>query len=377
MASPTTLEIWGQVCQLFREIDDLRQEQQALIAKINRNSRINGNVVDSYEEGEAEDGAIEDGIEEIDDGGEKVSNIEAWQRQRQQQRHQQMLKRGIQLAKQEEELELKAVDLLKELSATFRRSGSGGSRAGKHAGRAKGHAYPQAPHAPVIADDEDKLNSSSLGSTELRAAAATRALGIKQRGRDSYLDDDSKIGLEDSGMPYIHEGRNFTRSRTRSASVASNTGSAGSSAAPGGGGKDQSLIDSYVAAHVPNAADQSDEWILAKVKQALGNNQYIVEDVDDGGKYRIRYNQMLLIDPDRPEIKRGERVLGMYPGTTVFYKASVLAPPSQNPNPLVNASWVIPGITIQGAYKVQFDDDDIKEMNIPTHFVFPMPRQQK
>ncbi|KAJ1914022.1 hypothetical protein H4219_004968 [Mycoemilia scoparia] len=159
----------------------------------------------------------------------------------------------------------------------------------------------------------------------------------------------------------------------------SNSGKTTTPATAGGDSKSKdnlqnSLVGTYVAAHIPGAADQLDEWILAKIRQVLSSTRVEVEDVDDGGRYTLSTKQILKINPHRPEIKRGDRALGMYPGTTVFYKATVLAPPSQNPNPLVDASWIIPGIPINGAYKVRFDDDDYREMNIPTHLVFPMPR---
>ncbi|SAL98106.1 hypothetical protein [Absidia glauca] len=124
-------------------------------------------------------------------------------------------------------------------------------------------------------------------------------------------------------------------------------------------------VGTLVAARQPTQKDaRNDEWILARVLQFHPDkNKYHVEDVDrdDFGEtqhYMLLPRQLIPI-PDRndhrPEYPTGRHVLALYPGTTCFYKAIVVVPPSKNKD-------------VVGTYKVQFEDDnnEIKYAN-PEH----------
>ncbi|KAI8341290.1 SGF29 tudor-like domain-containing protein [Chlamydoabsidia padenii] len=128
------------------------------------------------------------------------------------------------------------------------------------------------------------------------------------------------------------------------------------------------LIDSTLVAASPltQKDTRNDEWILARVLQFhTDKNRYHIEDVDrdeygNTQRYMVSPRQVIPI-PDitdnRLEYPSGHHVLALYPGTTCFYKATVMVPPSKNKD--MNAI---------GTYKVQFEDDnnEIKYAN-PNH----------
>ncbi|CAO3590530.1 unnamed protein product [Absidia cylindrospora] len=112
-----------------------------------------------------------------------------------------------------------------------------------------------------------------------------------------------------------------------------------------------------VAARQPPQKDaRNDEWILARVLQFHADkNKYHVEDVDHDEygqtqRYMLSSRQVIPI-PDSsyrgPEYPSGRHVLALYPGTTCFYKAIVVTPPSKNKDS-----------DTMGMYKVQFEDDN-------------------
>ncbi|KAJ2156967.1 hypothetical protein GGF46_004838 [Coemansia sp. RSA 552] len=150
---------------------------------------------------------------------------------------------------------------------------------------------------------------------------------------------------------------------------------------------------SLVAARV--VADE--EWILATV---LGfsseRNRYTVQDYDVESGERPTYvlgpRSVVYVssDPrlgarrvrdDTRTLGTGQRVLALYPRTTVFYQCTVVLPPSLNaaspPDP--HAALVFaPGVPPAPArpdprsnpmYRVRFDDDDDKEVDVPAHLV--------
>ncbi|KAI8329399.1 SGF29 tudor-like domain-containing protein [Chlamydoabsidia padenii] len=107
-----------------------------------------------------------------------------------------------------------------------------------------------------------------------------------------------------------------------------------------------------VAARQPTQKDQrNDEWILARVLEYHSDkNKYHVEDVDsdengDTQRYMLLPRQLIPI-PDRnehrPEYPTGHLVLALYPGTTCFYKAIVMVPPTKVRLNIVNGikSWI-------------------------------------
>ncbi|KAJ2232408.1 hypothetical protein IWW45_004992 [Coemansia sp. RSA 485] len=170
---------------------------------------------------------------------------------------------------------------------------------------------------------------------------------------------------------------------------------------------------SLVAARVATAGagEQGEEWILATVlSYSSEKNRYTVQDYDVESAVRPTYvlspRLVLFVSSEssanpsarrrlwdrarNPEMARGQRVLGLYPRTTAFYQGSVVLPPSLNTQPSHPSSLGAYGATLavgseQDAaappdpvtnpmYKVQFDDDDVKEVDVPAHLVIPMPK---
>ncbi|KAI9262045.1 SGF29 tudor-like domain-containing protein [Sporodiniella umbellata] len=132
-----------------------------------------------------------------------------------------------------------------------------------------------------------------------------------------------------------------------------------------------------VAARQPPQKDKDEEWILAVVIcYNHEKNKYEVEDVDQDefGK-RQRYmlqprnvipiphlSEMMAL----PELDTGEDVLALYPGTTCFYKAKVVAPPSKNKESAYERS-----------YTVQFEDDNNEYKHVMSGHVLELPRNNK
>ncbi|EIE80314.1 hypothetical protein RO3G_05019 [Rhizopus delemar RA 99-880] len=95
-----------------------------------------------------------------------------------------------------------------------------------------------------------------------------------------------------------------------------------------------------VAAKQPQQKDKDEEWILAVViNYNSDKNKYQVEDVDQdefGQKQRYMLQPRNVIPiPNASEARGlaeldiGQDVLALYPGTTCFYKAKVIEPPSK------------------------------------------------
>ncbi|KAI8971915.1 SGF29 tudor-like domain-containing protein [Mycotypha africana] len=95
-----------------------------------------------------------------------------------------------------------------------------------------------------------------------------------------------------------------------------------------------------VAAKQPKQKDKNEEWILAVVLNYNNEkNKYEVEDVDQdefGQKQRYLLQPRNVIPiPSAEEAKSmlefnsGQDVLALYPGTTCFYRAKVIASPSK------------------------------------------------
>ncbi|KAJ2887176.1 hypothetical protein FB639_001425 [Coemansia asiatica] len=171
---------------------------------------------------------------------------------------------------------------------------------------------------------------------------------------------------------------------------------------------------SLVAVRVATAGagEQGEEWILATVLSfSSEKNRYTVQDYDLESDVRPTYvlsprlvlfvcsefsanpsaaRRRLWDRARNPEMARGQRVLGLYPRTTAFYQGTVVLPPSLNTQPshpsllgAYGATLVIGGEQDAAAppdpvtnpmYKVQFDDDDVKEVDVPAHLVIPMPK---
>ncbi|ORY98969.1 SGF29 tudor-like domain-domain-containing protein [Syncephalastrum racemosum] len=133
------------------------------------------------------------------------------------------------------------------------------------------------------------------------------------------------------------------------------------------------LPGTSVAARQPNQKGKSEEWILAVV---LGfqpdKNKYFVEDVDQdetGKKQQVSLyfgRRNIIPIPDRKDeaiatnhsdFPVGQKVLALYPGTTCFYRATVIVPPIKNED-----------INFSTHYRVRFDDDnDDAKYVMPEH----------
>ncbi|KAJ2745625.1 hypothetical protein GGI20_002008 [Coemansia sp. BCRC 34301] len=160
-----------------------------------------------------------------------------------------------------------------------------------------------------------------------------------------------------------------------------------------------------VAARVsPPMDDQAELWILATVLSYNSEkNRYTVQDDDDESADRPTYvlpaRLVLFVSAEpsaatpsarrrrwdrlrNPEMPRGQRILAMYPGTTTFYTGQVALPPSLNTSSssmlgtasLIDPAEPPPDPTSNPMYRVQFDDDDEKERNVPAYLVVPQPR---
>ncbi|KAJ2850410.1 hypothetical protein IWW36_001899 [Coemansia brasiliensis] len=160
---------------------------------------------------------------------------------------------------------------------------------------------------------------------------------------------------------------------------------------------------SLVAARVATTG-ADEEWILATVL-SYDKHRYTVQDYDVESAVRPtyvlspRYVLFVTADPTtnkeplwdcniNPEMAHGQRVLALYPRTTAFYQCTVVMPPSQNtaisnmpfpPAPGVPMGSADPALAAppnpktNPMYKVQFDDDDNKEVDVPAHLVLPLP----
>ncbi|KAI8054902.1 SGF29 tudor-like domain-containing protein [Thamnidium elegans] len=141
----------------------------------------------------------------------------------------------------------------------------------------------------------------------------------------------------------------------------------------GGGSSHIITRGTTVAARQPKEKDKNEEWILAVVLQYHPDkNKYQVEDVDQddfGEKQRYMLPPRYVIPVKSseeaklsPEIPAYQDVLALYPGTTCFYKATVIAPPSKSKE-IKN-------------YRVQFEDDNDEVKYIMPEHVIEMPKSK-
>eukprot|EP00698_Gefionella_okellyi_P003132 TRINITY_DN12925_c0_g1_i1.p1 TRINITY_DN12925_c0_g1~~TRINITY_DN12925_c0_g1_i1.p1 ORF type:complete len:252 (-),score=63.36 TRINITY_DN12925_c0_g1_i1:211-966(-) len=103
------------------------------------------------------------------------------------------------------------------------------------------------------------------------------------------------------------------------------------------------------------AAKREDQWILAQVsKFDAGRKKYELLDADDeegeesdARKFKIGQDSVLSLGFDGKELPRGSLALAVFPGTTTFYEAIVVAPPSQRH---------------KAEYVLTFDEDEFRGM---------------
>ncbi|KAI6040854.1 SGF29 tudor-like domain-containing protein [Pisolithus marmoratus] len=137
-----------------------------------------------------------------------------------------------------------------------------------------------------------------------------------------------------------------------------------------------------------NADDNENTWILAVIIRCINQdkNRYEVQDVEpqeDGQPGRC-YNTTLRAiipppDPSAPpnsashpnayqEFPAGSTVMAIYPDTTCFYRAEVVAAPSDLHSPArgVSSNHI-------SMYKLKFEDDDDQEQSVLVQFVVEWP----
>ncbi|KIY43937.1 DUF1325-domain-containing protein [Fistulina hepatica ATCC 64428] len=141
-------------------------------------------------------------------------------------------------------------------------------------------------------------------------------------------------------------------------------------------------VGSKVAFHPPKSSNPAstedpNAWILASVIRARDKNRYDVQDVEpqEDGKPGRTYNttsraMVPLPDPNAtsfPQFAVGSTVLALYPDTSCFYRAEVVATPRDMQPPGKNNPKAMP------TYKLKFDDDDNQEHAVTAQWVVTWP----
>ncbi|KAG8836472.1 hypothetical protein FRC18_011319 [Serendipita sp. 400] len=134
------------------------------------------------------------------------------------------------------------------------------------------------------------------------------------------------------------------------------------------------------------AGYEEDGWILATVfKHDNKNNRYIVQDVESETgelpQYTTTIHSLIPLpiadvpssDPNHldayPEYKAGSTVLALFPDTTSFYKAAVIASPKDI---LASGTRSAPAAA-KTSYRVKFEDDDDQIRTISAEEVIDFP----
>ncbi|KAI0822258.1 SGF29 tudor-like domain-containing protein [Trametes gibbosa] len=168
-----------------------------------------------------------------------------------------------------------------------------------------------------------------------------------------------------------------------------------------------------VAFHPPTNTSKADgvtggkdeEWILAVVTKCINQdkNRYEVQDPEpqEDGQPGQRYNTTLraiiplpdpLAPPDSathlnayPEFSAGSTVMALYPDTSCFYRAEVIASPARvsiadhlSPHGALRTLSQSGIATKQGApmYKLKFEDDDDQEHMVNSQWVVEWPGRE-
>ncbi|WVQ96305.1 hypothetical protein IAU59_003409 [Kwoniella sp. CBS 9459] len=148
------------------------------------------------------------------------------------------------------------------------------------------------------------------------------------------------------------------------------------------------------AAGAAGGGPAGDEWILAVVAKCIGQDKmrYEVTDIEDtSAAYNTTLRSIIpLPDPDAPshisshpsnleDFGRGFQVLALYPDTTSFYRATVIAPP---PAGTGNGLGIRPGSggsaagetsNKKGYYRLMFVDDNGEIQEVHKDFVVAYP----
>jgi len=125
--------------------------------------------------------------------------------------------------------------------------------------------------------------------------------------------------------------------------------------------------------------DGDGDWIYAKINKVLGPDQYEVLDLDEteDGVAAARYvtDSKSIVPLPEPGQKQhvdypvGRVVMGLYPDTSCFYKATVVSRP-RDPVP---GTRTVPSNKVAPTYKLRFEDDDDQVRSVPAELVFQYP----
>ncbi|KAH9950535.1 SGF29 tudor-like domain-containing protein [Amylocystis lapponica] len=142
------------------------------------------------------------------------------------------------------------------------------------------------------------------------------------------------------------------------------------------------------------AAGKEEDWILAVVTKCINQdkNRYEVQDPEpqDDGQPGKQYNTTIrslipIPDPSAPpdspahpsaypEFSKGAIVLALYPDTSCFYRAEVLASPKDMKDmQLADETESSSKQTSMSVYKLKFEDDDDLEHIVASHVVVAWP----
>ena len=152
-------------------------------------------------------------------------------------------------------------------------------------------------------------------------------------------------------------------------------------------------LNRKVAFHVPAKPGEQDEsnWILAVVTRVASNNKYEVQDPEpqDNGAPGLKYTAGIrsivpLPDPNvppnhpshlnsYPEFPARSTVMALYPDTSCFYRAEVLA----SPKDVQPAGRSNGPAKAQPMYKLKFEDDENQEHSIHAQWVVEFPPEDK
>jgi len=118
------------------------------------------------------------------------------------------------------------------------------------------------------------------------------------------------------------------------------------------------------------------EGILCRVTQVIGEGKqrrYEIIDADPdpptpSQPYRASVNHLVAIPPPKsntslPDLKTGKQVLALYPGTTTFYKAEVVAQWTTKDGKESEANFV--------RLRFEGEDEADREMSVERRYVLP------
>lgn len=131
-------------------------------------------------------------------------------------------------------------------------------------------------------------------------------------------------------------------------------------------GTDLTIFSCHQVAAKVSKADDNGGWILANVLGIDPTNEiYEVQDEDDPRRIvTISYSNLRRLTDNAADIRKGDRVLAVFPDTTSFYRAVVV----KTPKPLTSGSsglWEV---------VVKFEDDEDNSgkqpaRKVPSRFV--------